>query len=610
MEKYYIFNPIYNKYPQGTCKKGTTVKYELKVAGIVNVDYITFNYAQDGGHIVKLRMQKGKNENGYISYYAEHKFTRAGQYWYHFEVFTDKEHFYLEKQDNFDVEKTYTLHDQYMQLVYAKDSQTTSSYQGGVMYHIFVDRFNSVGKVTPRPNAVMRKDWGGEVNSYENYEKIANDEFFGGNLKGIIAKLDYLKSLNVNSIYLSPIFEATSNHKYDTGDYSKIDSMFGTKQDLQQLIDQAKERGIGIILDGVFNHTGSDSVYFNKLNRYKSVGAFQSKNSPYYDWYTFTDYPNKYECWWSVSILPQINESNPSFIEYMTGKDGIIPGYMKMGLLGFRLDVVDELDQVFLDALCKSVREVRNDALIIGEVWEDASNKIAYSERRRYFLGDGLDSVMNYPLKNAIIDYIKTGNTKMLLSTIYMIKDHYPTNVQNNLMNILGTHDTARILTVLGLDNVSNAAAYRKDNIYLTPSEKVRAEKLLKQASLLQYTLMGVPCIYYGDEAGVQGIGDPYNRGCFPWDNINQDINDWYKNLGVLRNNPAFKQGSTNILYCDQGVICFERVFENNRIVVAINKSHDNFELNLLSPHINFFTNKSINHITLKHDEYVVLIKE
>ncbi len=610
MKELFLYNPIVDKYPKGAVAMGSTIKYVVKVAAILNIESINFVYTQDATNTtLQVPMTMSRCKGGYCEYVAQVKFDTVGHYWYHFVVKTSTEQFVLEKTMSFDAQKSYILRNQYMQLIYQKQTSTNTNYQQGVMYHIFVDRFNKSGTVKPKLDAVIREDWGGEVNAHINDPKITNNEFFGGNLKGIIKKLDYLKTLNVTTLYLSPIFESRSNHKYDTADYSKIDSMFGTKKDLQTLIDTAKQKGIGIILDGVFNHTGSDSLYFNKLGTYNTVGAYQSKDSPYYDWYRFSEYPNKYDCWWGVSILPQLNENNESFIEYMTGKNGIVPNYMKMGLLGFRLDVADELSQKFLDELCKSIKQVKQDSIIIGEVWEDASNKIAYSERRQYFFGNELDSVMNYPLKNAIIDYIKNGHTDNLLSCVYMLKDHYPTNVQNSLMNILGTHDTARILTVLGLDKVENASCYRKPNIYLTKKQQNRAVELLKQASLLQYTLMGVPCVYYGDEVGLQGIGDPYNRACYPWGKENTELLAWYQTLGKLRQNPVFVDGETNVLYSENGVFVFERVKGDSRVVVAINKAEQPFEICLKQLHTNYLTNTQTSHYMLHKDQYVILVK-
>ncbi len=617
MENYFIYNPIQNKYPHGAVKIGQSIRYTVKVAGIVDVKDIYFVYTQDAtNNQTTLTMQRSTYKDGYFDYYVDVDFSEIGHYWYHFRVVTPQEEFFLEKTPTFTAQKSYILHSQYMQLIYEKPATCNRDYQSGVMYHIFVDRFCSVGKVTPKLcpehphlSANLRKDWGGEVDAYIDDEKINNNEFFGGNLQGIISKLDYLKSLNVTTLYLSPIFESRSNHKYDTADYSKIDSMFGTMQDFQELINKAKEKGIGIILDGVFNHTGSDSIYFNRLGTYDTIGAYQSKDSPYYNWYKFTDHPDKYECWWGISILPHLNDADPGFIEYMTGRNGILINYMRMGLVGFRLDVVDELSSTFLDQLCRSIRRVKKGGLIIGEVWEDASNKIAYGERRKYFLGNQLDSVMNYPLKNSIIDYVKTGNVESLLACVYMLKDHYPTSVQNNLMNILGTHDTARILTVLGLDQTDNSSGYRKNNIYLTKPQLEKAINLLKQASLLQYTLMGVPCIYYGDEAGVQGIGDPYNRSCYPWGKENPTLIDWYSTLGILRQNPVFIDGETNILHADNGVFVYERRKGEKRIVIAINKSSEPFELKLNEPHNDYLNVKRLSEVVVNSDDMVILVK-
>ena len=399
-------------------------------------------------------------------------------------------------------------------------------------------------------------------------------------MKGIIAKLPYLHSLGVTCIYLSPIFEAFSNHKYDTGNYKKIDPSFGHLQDFQNLCESAMKRGIRVILDGVFNHTGSDSIYFNKKGNYPSVGAYQSKESPYYDWYKFIHFPNQYECWWGIDTLPAINEENPGYEEFIAGKEGIGSRWLLEGASGWRLDVVDELPDQFLGKFREAVKGVDPEALIIGEVWEDASNKIAYGKRRNYFYGQQLDSVMNYPFKDAIIQFIRYQDAKYLHNVVTTIVNNYPSQVVHCLMNMLGTHDTRRILTALGGKELHHASKDVKARTHMTEEEREYGMELLKLAVLLQMTLPGVPCIYYGDEAGMEGYEGPFRRGCYPWGRERSHVLHWYRKLGKIRKKwSVFKEGSYETIHCDDSVFIFQRRNETEKIVVGINRSDKPFRL-------------------------------
>ena len=349
------------------------------------------------------------------------KFSETGHFWYHFEVDTLTRHYVLGSGENLDLAPV-DEESNYLQLVYEKDSKIDKSFHKGIIYHIFVDRFNKKGKVLARPGLKLVDSWEENVDKEFNEKKErVNVKCYGGNFEGIISKLDYLSSLNVKTLYLSPIFEANSSHKYDVADYQKIDSMFGGEKKFKELIDKAKEKGINIIIDGVFNHTGSDSVYFNKEGRYKNIGAYQSQKSKYYPWYEFYEYPDGYSAWWGVKTLPQTREDS-SFFDFISGRSGIIEKYMSMGIMGFRLDVVDELSNKFLYAICSRARRVKNNCMMLGEVWEDASCKLSYGERKNYFLGWYLDSVTNYPMKNAILHFVKFGNEKEFVDTINMIE--------------------------------------------------------------------------------------------------------------------------------------------------------------------------------------------
>lgn len=600
----FVFNPINNKLPKGACAKGSNVSYTLKVAKFIGLNLAYFVMHKDGENDTRIEMTKDHADERYFYMTCSVKYDDPGFYWYHFEVETSSGNFTLVRDDDFNL-KMGPGGNNYLQLVIASESSVAKNFRKGIIYHIFVDRFCRSGQVTARKGLKLIDDWNKPIElEYNEAGERVNFNCYGGNFQGIIDKLSYLKSLNVGTIYLSPIMEANSNHKYDVADYSKIDSMFGDQELFETLIAKAKRLGMTVIIDGVFNHTGSDSVYFNKNGRYRTVGAYQSPNSKYYSWYTFNKYPDDYSCWWGIKTLPQ-TEENSGFFDYIAGRNGIIEKYMAMGIGGYRLDVVDELTNNFLHAICQAARRVNPKAMIIGEVWEDASSKISYDERKNYFLGGNLDSVTNYPMKNAILDFVKHGDVKTFVNTINLIKDQYPKAIQNNLMNILDTHDTARALTYLGLDDGINP----KQNISLTPEQRDRAKKLLKLATIMQYTVMGIPTVFYGDEAGLEGTGDPYCRATYPWGSEDSELVEWYKQLGELRNNPVFANGELDIKYAQDGVVAYERENGDFKAIIIINRGEKPFEFTLMRTMSNYFTNEHISgKITVPCDEALVLI--
>ena len=464
--------------------------------------------------------------------------------------------------------------------VFSNDYCVPNSLFGGIIYQIFPDRFCSSGEKRVLPqNKVMHENWNDTPIFLPNENgQVMNNDFFGGDIKGVISKLGYLKDLGVTIIYLNPIFKAFSNHRYDTGDYMQIDELLGNEDDLVELINKAKELNIGIVLDGVFNHTGDDSLYFNKYGNYKTIGAYQSKDSKYYNWFNFNDFPNEYESWWGIKTLPAINESDDGYINFITGKDGVLEHYTKLGIAGWRLDVVDELPGAFVKKIRSAVKGVNDDAIIIGEVWEDASNKVAYSVRREYFQGKELDSVMNYPLKNAILNFVKTQNVAELLHTIMTQIDHYPKDVLHSLMNILSTHDTYRLITAVGGEEFGFNDKVRMSNTFIPEKDMEKATFRVKAASLLQYTLCGVPSVYYGDEIGMEGYSDPLNRKCYPWGEERHDLLSWYQKIGNIRRSySAFSKGDFNLIYSNNGVLIFSRTDENSEVLVAINLSEKDF---------------------------------
>ena len=446
---------------------------------------------------------------------------------------------------------------------------------GGIIYHIFVDRFARHGEPYAKPGTVIA-DYSDGIPEYPAYPgaPLKNNTFYGGSLYGVIDKLDYIASLGANIIYLSPIFESPSNHKYDTSDYLTIDEAFGGNDALKALIEAAHSKGIKIVLDGVFNHTGSDSIYFNRYSTYDSLGAYQSKESPYYNWYDFKNHPDEYTCWWDIEILPRINVRNRDCSDFFVGENGIIKKYADMGIDGFRLDVVDELDDSFIEKIKSSLGKSNDKTILYGEVWEDASNKIAYSTRKRYYLGSELDGVMNYPIRRGIIDYLTEQNIDTLKYALTEVTRNAPERIMHAQMNLLGTHDTERILTVLAADKTEGLSNSELSKKRLTKAQRALGISRLKLAYAILTTLPGIPAIFYGDEAGLEGYGDPFNRMPYPWGQEDKDILDFYRKIGIIRKeNDVYSQGEFILNHLDKDILIFTRKNDNIAIITAVNNS-------------------------------------
>ena len=487
--------------------------------------------------------------------------------------------------------------------------------KGGIIYHVFVDRFNKGGRSQTHSDEVFDSFDKG-IPEFPEYPgaPLKNNVFYGGTLDGIAHKLDYIKSLGVNIIYLSPIFEAKSNHKYDTADYSKVDSIFGGDEAFKSLIKKAKSKGIGIILDGVFNHTGSDSIYFNKLNTYESLGAYQSCESPYFSWYDFKKHPDDYVCWWGIEILPRIHPDRKECRDYFVSEGGIIDKYAKMGILGFRLDVADELSDEFISLIKERLNSNNSQSILLGEVWEDASNKIAYDTRKKYYLGNELDGVMNYPLRTGIIDYITRKDTRMLYYALTEVTNNAPKRIRDTQMNLLGTHDTERILTVLAGESSAG-----KTNAYLwskrmSPQQREKGIGLLCSAYTVLATLPGVPSIFYADEAGLEGYGDPFNRMPYPWGKEDKRLLSHYQRIGkIRRGNSVYKEGSFSLIYLDENLLIFKRVLKSYSYITILNNSENDISLTFDGRFEALITSGSYPHgfefSLKKHSEEIFKIK-
>lgn len=458
--------------------------------------------------------------------------------------------------------------------VYEKTESFPTWMRSSVMYQIFPDRFfrSETNSLAQKEKAVFHLSWKDKPNYFKDSvtQEILAYDFFGGNLKGIREKLPYLKELGVSVIYLNPIFEAESNHRYDTGNYKKIDELLGTSEDLKLLCKDALENfSIKIILDGVFNHTGSNSVYFNREGKYDSLGAAQSRQSPYFSWYDFQEYPTKYASWWGVDTLPCVNELDPSYLDFVIrANDSVLKTWMKSGISGWRLDVIDELPPKFLKLFYQTLKQLNPNAALIGEVWEDASNKVSYNKQREYLCGGQIDSAMNYPWRVIVLDFLLNKidgfEVKKRIASLY---ENYPKQYFYSMMNLLGSHDVPRILTLLGEAPAADAWPQKKQANYFLPKEKeALARSRLKLALLWQMTFPGMPCVYYGDEIGAQGFKDPYNRAPYDWNKnkLGDELLTLTKAAIHLRNQTdALKTGDFLPLESAGDVYSFARFIQN-----------------------------------------------
>ncbi len=522
-----------------------------------------------------------QNHGAYHVFRGTFCLENVGLYFYYFRITAASGSFRLFKLgDDTNMEAG-----QLWQLSCLPESHTVAPWaQGAVIYQVFPDRFyksgtcDLQGKLEPY---TLHFDWDEEVDWAPNHQgQILNNDFFGGNFRGITEKMDYIASLGTTILYLNPISKSFSSHRYDTGDYKTPDPMLGTEAEFTALCDAAHSRGIKVILDGVYSHTGSDSLYFNKKNSFPTLGAYQSKDSRFYGWYQFRQWPDQYNSWWDFDTLPTVNKLHPDFVEYIiTGKDSVVAHWLKAGADGFRLDVADELPDEFIRLLKKRIRELKPDALLMGEVWEDASNKEAYGVRRRYFTDGSLDCVMNYPFRTAILDFVRDRDGGQgLKNTVMTIAENYPPQVFLSNMNLLGTHDTPRILTALVDD--FQGSRYEQSQRRLSRSQYIIAQERLLMASFLQYMLPGSPSLYYGDEAGMEGHKDPFNRRTYPWGRENPELLAHFKRLGQLKKrSEALRLGTIQFTQASDQHLAFSRSYGGKTLRIYCNRSADPWDI-------------------------------
>ncbi len=576
--------------PFGAVTCGTKVSLRLSVKDAGFPAYVRVIYKTDDGEEQYSDMPYMFSVQGASIYETEIEMPdTACLVWYYFELATDADVVCCGNGGMCEKENVRA----FQITVYNEDYKTPDWFKTAVAYQIFPDRFcNPDGEFLGNRTDIIKRNWG-DMPFYRAEQfggEYKSNDFFGGNLEGIISKLPYLEDLGITVIYLNPIFKAASNHKYDTGSYEEIDPMFGDEETFSRLCREAKKRGIRIILDGVFNHTGDDSLYFNKYGKYDSVGAYQSKESPFYSWFNFIEHPDKYESWWGMTTLPQVNEESEELRKYLlTGENSIVKKWIRLGASGWRLDVVDELPDFFVKELRAAVKSVNPEAVIIGEVWEDATNKVAYGKRREYFNGDELDSVMNYPLRNALIDAgLCRIDANEFNRRIMSIKENYPAPAYYSTLNMISSHDVERIVTLMsGAPTRHEVDRNYQANFALSGGELETAIKRTQLVYGMAMTMPGVPCLFYGDELGVQGYGDPFCRSCFPWDRMDEvdpdsRMRNCIKRLIALRkSSKAFSVGEFYSAYSIDNIYAYVRSYGDEKYLVVANFGGERHDIRL-----------------------------
>ncbi|MCD2255485.1 glycoside hydrolase family 13 protein [Lactobacillus sp. CC-MHH1034] len=519
-----------DKAPFGAVEPDKTVTFQIHISEIENIKQVALVVYQDehwSGPKAVIPMTQ-TIENIYNGQFIP---ETGGLYFYFFMIELLDTDIYYGCQDGGYGGLGVTYHSReevqmYQLTVVNTVDQVPDWYQDATFYHIFVDRFKN-GNVDQHVNAPKANSFiYGRQTDLPMYIKnkageIVRWDFYGGNLKGIESQLTNLKAMGITALYLSPIFQARSNHRYDTGDYFKIDEVLGTLADFEHFLNAVHALDMHVILDGVFNHVGADSRYFNLYHTYETIGAANAQSSSYYDWFTFKHYPDDYESWWGVKDLPAINKDSQSFQKFIADGDQSVIGYWtNKGVDGWRLDVADELSDDFIRKIRQQLeRHQPQQHVLIGEVWEDASNKVSYDHRRHYIEGGALQAVMNYPLRTLLLQLVNQQlSAAEFVTRIMTLKENYPRTVFFHNFNNIGSHDTQRVLTAVGADKAK-----------------------LHQVFQLFYTLPGVPCLYYGDEAGLTGDVDPDNRRFYPWQHEDLEIKTWVQDLLQLRHNdPLF----------------------------------------------------------------------
>ena len=466
----------------------------------------------------------------------------------------------------------------YRQTVYASDFVVPDWAQDAVYYYIFPERFrNGDPGNDPKPGRDRYQDHSVELHPKwldkpwkpgDGSDSAYNNDFFGGDLAGIIDKLDYIAELGANTIYMTPVFTAASNHKYDTADYHNIDPHFGSNADFTRLTTEAAKRGLRVIPDTSLNHVGSDSIYFDRFGNYPPAGAFAGgkirSDSPYASWFSFDasqrDPDKQYKGWVGVLDLPELNKASPAFRHFAYGADdSVMKLWLDRGAAGWRMDVAPWVPDDFWREWRQAIKRHKPDALTIAETWFDAS---------KFFLGDSFDSTMNYIFRNTVLDYANGGDAKALYPNIELMREAYPPQAFYALMNLLSSHDQARALHHFGyLDGTTE------------PATIARAKQRLRLAVFFQMVFPGAPSVYYGDEVGVTGGEDPYNRATYPWADLGGRpdtalLADFKRLIKLRKDHAVLRRGALDApLLLDEHLIVLLRQHEGRWALTATNNA-------------------------------------
>lgn len=605
-----------DKSPFGATTQGTPVAFSLQSnAKVKSVELIIEKRSMEGNQelleyaeVARVPMEKVQDGDR-LKWRAKYGFPDIGVFGYHFVVRIDEQSFVYQnnRQSIYwtrergsngvgliepDLgERNRPSIRRFRHTVFAKDFVVPSWARDVVYYYVFPERFRNGDKSNdPKPGRDTYQDKGVEFHANWNdrpykpktgdgSDDVYNNDFFGGDLAGIIEKLDYIKDLGANTIYMTPVFQAPSNHKYDTADYKKVDPAFGTNADFETLTREAAKRGIRVIPDTSLNHTGADSIYFDRYKKYASKGAFEGAkvqaDSPYASWYKFDTTqkePNKqFKGWVDISDLPELDKSSKSFREFAYGaNDSVMKLWLDRGAAGWRMDVAPWVPDDFWREWRRAIKTHKPDALTVAETWFDSS---------KYFLGDTFDSTMNYIFRNTVMDYAAGGNAKTLYQNLELIREVYPPQAHFALMNLLSTHDAARALHNFGYDHDT------KDEAKIA-----LAKRKLLLAVFFQMTYPGAPTIYYGDEVGVTGGDDPYNRQTYPWADTggkpDMALHAEFKRLIKMRHDhDVLRHGALSApLYADENVIVLLRTLGNVTAVIAMNNGATAREIDVTLP--------------------------
>ena len=572
--------------PFGAVQLGGTVVLGIDVWGEDAVGATLRVWTDERGE--ELLPMEGACEDDHVHYSVSYTPAQTGVVWYSFDLAASDgatwRYGAREGWTTGEGDFAYGNPPSFQLTVYVPRQTQPDWYKNGIVYQVFPDRFargadwreraeKALAAHREGPARVLVEDWDTPP-AYKKSEDgdILEWDFYGGTLRGVREKLDYLADLGVTVIYLNPIFEAASNHRYDTADYLRIDPMLGDEEEFCALAREARERGISIMLDGVFNHCGQDSRYFNRYGNYPEPGAWQGDESPYRDWFFFNE-DGTYDGWWGNPDLPDVNEKSPEYRKLICGQDGVVRKWLRAGARGWRLDVADELSDGFIEDIKAAMVAERPDGALVGEVWEDASNKMAYGKLRQYFEGTELDGTMNYPLRTALLAFVRNQiGAPEMAARLEQLRENYPRDAFFSCLNLLGSHDRERLFTMLGdapdPDTLSDeeCAAFRLDEGHAS-----LAMSRLWLTVLLQMTLPGVPCVYYGDERGMEGFRDPYNRAAFPWDGGRMDCATVFRNaIAVRKALPVLTTGDFEPFADGEDVFGFWRRGEDGECVCVL----------------------------------------